>query len=299
VPIPMENPAKYLAALASGEAYRDGCLIKDSATKRILSHLKEGDLTRLGPSVLRPFDLLTGAGAAASVVGLGVSVAGFALVLSRLNRLENNLNDALGRLRAEVERVQLTLDLLQMAELHAAWERLEGAGRTSLPGRPRSLLESADETFQRYRNYYHQLINRLRPQDQPRLGLPQVRELYGRFFACCQAELEANFLLGDFAQWRHRHGAIARQAAEACGFDAPAALRSRLAALKNFHENDLQATRLEVRLTRDFCRENQARLATADAEVRWVEARKISPEDYLEELRGAVGMGLVLVPHDG
>jgi hypothetical protein len=44
------------------------------------------------------------------------------MVVRRLGHLEHNLNEALGRLKAEVERVQLTLDLLQMAELRSAWE---------------------------------------------------------------------------------------------------------------------------------------------------------------------------------
>src|SRR5689334_926691 len=98
---------------------------------------------------------------------------------------------------------------------------------TGVTDRSVRLLERADETFQKYRNFYHQLVVRLRPLEQPELALPQTRQLYGRFFACCQAELEANFLLGDFAQWRYRHGVIASQAGEVCGFDARAALSTR------------------------------------------------------------------------
>src|SRR4051794_32784562 len=123
MPIPMEIPAKFLQAVAEGSAERCGCLLRDAATKRILGHLKEvgqlpGLLSRMPlPSVLgvggvaqigRWIDhhaqlkhiqvaldklrLVSTVGAVASVAGLGVSVAGFAIVLNRLQRLESQLN---------------------------------------------------------------------------------------------------------------------------------------------------------------------------------------------------------------
>src|SRR4051812_6452163 len=113
--IPMGIPAALLRAVIDGRALRYGCLVKDVATGRILGHLK--DVGRLSATLAGiPLDpvttavqlgqwidthgqlrhirqtldhlhLISSVGAVASVVGLGVSVAGFAMVLRRLDRL--------------------------------------------------------------------------------------------------------------------------------------------------------------------------------------------------------------------
>jgi hypothetical protein len=49
--------------------------------------------------------MLRTAGAVASITGRGVSVTGFAVVLRRLERLEQNLNEAMQGLRAVAERL--------------------------------------------------------------------------------------------------------------------------------------------------------------------------------------------------
>src|SRR5262245_26542925 len=137
----MEIPEKFLPAVTRGEVARSGCILKNVASGRIVGHLKQvGDLAPQLMQALGPLQLTSGVGAVASIAGLGVSVAGFALVLRRLGQLEHNLNEALGRLKAEVERVQLTLDLLNMAELRSAWEQLQGAGWAALEWRSRGLL---------------------------------------------------------------------------------------------------------------------------------------------------------------
>lgn len=114
-----------------------------------LSHLKLGEIQ----DSLNFLHLIGSAGAVAGIANLGVSVAGFAEVLRRLNRLEHNLNQGMDRLRAEVEKVRLTLDMLQMAELRAAWELLGAAEQTDRPGRSADLLQDADKTFHKYRYY--------------------------------------------------------------------------------------------------------------------------------------------------
>jgi hypothetical protein len=160
MPIPMQVPSQFLPAVIAGTVVRHGCILKDRSTGRIVGHLKEvgqagawlagaprnplaagaAALARVGQWVdthrqlsrireaLEHLRLVSSVGAAASVAGLGVSVAGFAVVLSRLRRLEQNLNRGMDALRAEVERLHLKLDLLQMAELTAAWQQLAGAG---------------------------------------------------------------------------------------------------------------------------------------------------------------------------
>jgi hypothetical protein len=76
-----------------------------------------------------------------------------------------------------------------------------------------------------------------------------------------------------------------------CGFDARGVLRSRADSLGPFQGDEIQALGREVALTRGFCREDGARLATADAEVRWLESRSVTPEAYFKGLDGATDRG--------
>ena len=327
MPIPMEVPARFLADMVSGAVVRYGCILKDAASGRIVGHLKEvgqatvllsrlplpslGMVAQVGQwldthaqlrhiqTALSQLQLIGTVGAVAGVAGLGVSVAGFALVLNRLDRLESRLNDAMGTLRAEVERLHLKLDLLAAAELRSAWERLDGAASTDRPERVAESLKEADGVFQRYRHYYHALLTELRPASRPQLSFAQVRQLYGRFFACAAAELEANFLLHDFARWRHRHEAIVGQLNDGCVPDARDMLRRRVEALGLVPQGELEEMRREAGWTCEAVRESVDRLRTAGEEVRWVEERGLSPAEYIRALREAPDEGVVLLRHRG
>ena len=301
MPIHMEVPAQFLQAIIDGRLASYGCVVKNVASGRIVGHLKEVGLETLCQSggALRHLHLIGSVGAAASVIGLGVSVAGFGLVLRRLDRLEHNLNQAVGRLRAEVEQVHLKLDMLQMAELRTAWEQLAGARRSVDMARTADLLWAADKVFQKHRHYYFELISELRPLEQVRLELPHARELLGRFLACGQAELEANFLLNDLEHWRYRHEMIVRQVQEVCDLDARKVLHARVDALGLVPGTWLQELRQQVEVTRDFCQESKARVETASAEVEWLEQNRTSPEAYLLEVEQAPDEGVVLVRHRG
>ena len=247
--------------------------------------------------MLEQLQLVGSVGAVAGIAGLGVSVAGFAVVLRRLKRLEQNLNGAMGRLRAEVEQLHLMFDMLQMAELTLAWQSLDGASHTDRPERRAELLKDADRCFQKYRNYYYALIMVMGPLNRPELTLPQVRELYGRFFCCALAELEANFLLHDFAQWHYRHEAIGRQLADACAADWVAVLRCRVEALGSVTQAELDALKQQILVTRDVCRENHERILTAKGEVDWLDRHGVAPAEYLRALRDVrEGRGIRLFP---
>ena len=113
-------PAKLLAAVAAGDAYVDGAVVKDVVTNQILAHMQPTQ--RLANQVLNvglntvanPVTMVSSLvnnvqllqvkhmvealqqvatiGAAASVLNLGVSVGGFALVLRSLNKLDGKVD---------------------------------------------------------------------------------------------------------------------------------------------------------------------------------------------------------------
>jgi hypothetical protein len=174
------------------------------------------------------------------------------------------------------------------------------------------LLKQADQTFQTHRNYYYSMISELRPLARSELSLPQVGELYSRFIACGLAELEANFLLGDFSQWYYRHRLIVEQLKGVCGIGEndgrqitepqisthlQQGLRDRVSSLGLATGSELEELQNQSLVIRDFLAENLARVITADAEVRWVEQKGIKPDEYIRALRAAPDEGIVLIPH--
>jgi hypothetical protein len=61
--------------------------------------------------------------------------------------------------------------MLQMADLQAAWQCLDGADHTRVTGRSSQLLKEADQTFQKYRNFYYALIQEMQSVTRPELSL--------------------------------------------------------------------------------------------------------------------------------
>ena len=330
MPIPMEIPAHLFLGVMDGSLIRIGCTVRDVATGQIVAHLKElpgvlrllsgfpynpvlggaGTLLQMGQwidthsqlkqiqGLLQNLQLVTSIGAIASVAGLGVSVAGFAMVMRRLDRLEQKLNRGLEKIRAEVERLHLRMDMLEMAELQTAWQRLAGAPATTLMGREAELLKDADRTFQKYRNYYHSLIVGLKPAYRSELTLPQVRELFGRFVACAVAELDANFLLGDFRQWHFRHASICDQIKTIAEFDDRTVFADRIGAIGIATESEQKSLHDQVLSTRQFCSETIDRIVTSAEEIRWVERQGMTPQDYLREFQSAPDGSIVMIPHE-
>ncbi len=329
MPIPMQVPSQFVGRVLTGEVVRHGCILKEVANGRIVGHLKEvgrasillaeAPVNPLATGVkivaqigrwidthvqlkqiqltLQRLQLISTAGVIVSVAGLGASLAGFALVLQRLSRLEQNLNQAMQGLRADIERLHLRFDLLEMGELRTAQQQLDGARHCDQNGRATELLKDADRTFQKHRNYYYTLITELRPAYQPKLSLAQVRELYGRLFVCSLAELEANLRLGDLPQWHFRHAEITKQLEVACGVDDKEILRRRHDGLGLATQQERENLKEQAVFTRDFCRENRDRIATAEEEVKWLERSGLSWEQYSRELEAAPDEGVLLILH--
>jgi len=269
--ISMEIPNQFLSRINSGSASRIGRRICATATGRTFGHLKEVG-TQSGAALA---GILGSAGAIASVAGLGVSVAGFTLVMNRLNRLEHNVMRGMEEIRAAVGQLQGKLEMLDMARIKTAAEQLMDGRHGSNP-RHRAKLQLADATFQVYRNYYSVLISNIRPLQNLGIALPAGRSLLGRFLVCAQAELEINLLLEDYEQWHARHARIKLQVAELFAFEPRKEFRERAGTIELLSRRDLTQLRDEIAFTHEFCRESQARIETADSEVKWLQIRRIA-----------------------
>jgi len=166
--IPFEPPDRFLTELLAGSLRRIGTTIRDAQTGRMVGHLQE---TRLLPELMQKclptagggpagfilqagqlvssiganiqleqvktmllaLKLMTGATLAASVAGIGVSAAGFALVLRRLGQLEHNL----AGVQREVVAARLVAERIDIRIATHDWARIE------------SLLTRGDEAWVR------------------------------------------------------------------------------------------------------------------------------------------------------
>jgi hypothetical protein len=166
----MQVPPEFWAKVASGGAFVEGSLVKDAVTKQVLTHLQPtGALTKAlvgsgGNPYLAVANTVSGfasnvqleqikgmlstlqtiatIGAAASVLNLGVSIGGFALVLSKLRAMDAKL-DGIAR---QLDAIARTLDTDFRARGYSALNRAESAFElSSLAERKRYWQEAERE----------------------------------------------------------------------------------------------------------------------------------------------------------
>ena len=163
----MQVPPEFWAKIADGAAFVEGSLVKDSATKLILTHLQPtSQLTNVlanaagGPlggvtavsslaanaqlvqikSLLESLQTVATIGAAASVLNLGVSIGGFALVLTRLRAMDAKLDG----IAQKIDAIAKTLDTDFRAKGYSALNRAESAFELSSPAERKRYWQEAE-----------------------------------------------------------------------------------------------------------------------------------------------------------
>lgn len=140
---PLVIPSEYVEGVQSGRIERFGGVLRDAMTKRIIAHLKEvsqsaresegvanpllGEISKalgsatkgqgiaganMAPQMLSSVLQLSQIGAAASVLNLGVSVAGFAYMGYKLHQLQKSMSAMQESMDAGFDRVEAKLDAI-------------------------------------------------------------------------------------------------------------------------------------------------------------------------------------------
>ena len=232
----MTVPATLLADVASGAAYVTGALVKNGATHQILAHLQPTSLLSHAFSLaasgpLAPLQLIStlgqsfqlfkiqqmldtvrtvaSIGAAASVLNLGVSVGGFALVLSALKQADAKLD----AIQTAVQALTRNADAAFFARITTTLRRCEEGFELTSRERSHRWLEVEKDLDHLIGAVFKHLVlagitlERIpRAGDAPdveqwrRIAQPDVLQQLGRLFSLAAARTEALLCLQRPAQ---------------------------------------------------------------------------------------------------
>jgi hypothetical protein len=187
------------------------------------------EVAKIGPA-LEALQLVSTVGAITSVANVGVSIAGFAVVLKRLNRIEGKLDQmmtTLAGLRSAIQSLGSTVESFILARLAAAKENLDRSVAAVTERERIALARDARRLFQESRLRYLELWRLVEPWRSPEIEIATAMELQGRYIASAIGELQSEFILGDTGAFIHASRSTAKDLRETMALDAQAALRVR------------------------------------------------------------------------
>jgi hypothetical protein len=320
VPAALSNPLIY---------ERVGAVIKETATGKIVGHIQQlggWDLLRHVPipggnplglateaiqmaqlakiqQTLNTVQTLATVGAVASVASLGVSIAGFAIVLSKLNRMEGKLDQMLAqtaKVRGLVESLHVKVDALPMAALKARLETVSMA-RLYEESRRRDCLHDAIQKLSELRHYYGALLTNQQFCSMGTANLVALLDTQERLVAACEGELFAEFLLGGdprviTERWRHQNDVF-----DAIAWSTPQSLYQ-LAEQGDrdagvFLVTSATERQSKVAMLGDIRAESKARLASLPELASFLNNRGVSTLEYIRTIedRSTSGEPLLVV----
>jgi hypothetical protein len=274
LPIPGGNPLALVVKAAE--------LIADGIQIAQLEHLRQ---------VLNVVRSLASVGAVASVASFGVSVGGFAIVMSKLNRMDGKLDRLLGeaaRVRKLVESLHVKVDALPMARLRAALEAVELALHYD-PVRRREELRRSIAKLSELRHHYALLLADAQFCSLGTENLLALLDTHERLVAACNGELVAEFHLSGSAQLIENRWNLQRELLENVAWRTPAELYE--LAEQGDHDAGVwmvtpaAARRAKVEALTQVRRESVNRLASVAPLASLLEGRGVSADAYVRELQ--------------
>jgi len=291
-------PEEFMQGINDGSIVRTGAQLRNASSGSLAGFLKV-----VGPmdSQAQMISELLGlnVSAASSVATLGVSAAGFEMVIDRLKCIESKLDLVANEIRSVHEllkKMDFKWDMLTVGKLISASERLMTAEHTEGENRKILLLNEANSEFSKLRGYLFSLISQLRPAFNADLNIEEVRDLLSRYFTAAIGQLHSEFLLNDLGAYRKTLNFISDQSKEITGFDVLEVFRARSDSRPplelNFDHKQLMG---EVKSLKSYVTETVDRIHSYNVELDFIEQNNISTDDYLEFLRNQEP-GIVLIP---
>ncbi len=153
-------PALVSQGLMNGSLERVGGVVRDSSSKQVVMWLQEGgsevSKALANPPMAGGANALTAANSLLATANLGVSVAGFAMVLQQLNRI----SDQIRAVEAKVDRISHKLDDQALAQLKAGINACQNAVELNDPTLRIQMAGQALTTLHAARQFFNQQVVR-------------------------------------------------------------------------------------------------------------------------------------------
>lgn len=332
----MVEPAIYLAQIAAGKIVRYGAILKDANTGQIVGHLKEAGgmgelLSSVAPSALmlsnpvtavasvagvlgdvyqgvqlhqiqetlKGLGMMTNIAAFSSVAGLGVSVAGFALVNKKLNTMDSKLDSIasdVSIIMRAVDELKISWQEMSNAQLQKATQDLITAEKAETDARTMDLAKEAASGFSLLRNYYHNLLSAEGLYSDIALNVGNLQEIISRYNFTCIGLLQAELITGDLGSYRSRLDLILADQSSLLKFSPREVYQGRCDKLAELTlDHDYEGLSNSLVGLNQYTEETCARVEGYSTELEYLEQSGMSVNDYLRELRDHE-TGIVLIP---
>ena len=153
-------PALVAQGLMNGSLERVGGVVRDSSSKQVVMWLQEGgsevSKALANPPLAGGANALAAANPLLATANLGVSVAGFAMVLQLLNRV----SDQIRAVEAKVDRISHKLDDQALAQLKAGINACQNAVELNDPTLRIQMAGQALTTLHAARQFFNQQVVR-------------------------------------------------------------------------------------------------------------------------------------------
>ncbi len=290
---------KFAAALIPGGGLLSAMSEIPAAVKTVAEVVKLAPaLMSIGPA-LQALQVVSAIGAVASVANLAVSIAGFALVLRRLDRLDHKLDAMLVTLREDLRDLAAQLDDLSMTQLLAGRDSLERALAATTDDERMISARSARDRFQHVRMACLAVWKRTSPWTNLKMSVAAARELQERYVVAAVGELQATFILGDAGAFTHVARASAADVRDVMALAPIEALRARTAPTAAIVSDlpayatqvrDLPALAADLGAAADATAANAQRLAAFEADAELPALLEMPGHQLLRAMRDAPGV---------
>jgi hypothetical protein len=238
---------------------------------------------------LEALQLTTNIAAVSSIATLGVSVAGFAVVTSKLNKIGSKLDgvaDSIAVIRKALEKSAIQWEAMSTARLQRAAEFICSAEKADNGEIRNDYLRKAVEDFSLMRPYYSALLGTDGLFSDVDLSVEQLQELIAKYTFCCMGLLHAAFMRGDLGSYRSFLESIESEFSDIVSFSPKElylARSDRLDVLAIDYDHKAQSEAL-IGLSR-YNAETVARIESHRVELEYLENNDLTVDEYLSALR--------------
>lgn len=330
-PFNFDYPEKFLTALAVGQIKRYGSIIKDTASGKILGHLKEvggigleisnlipinpiGVVMNIASSIsksngiskikesLELLNLISSVGATSSIVSLGISCAGFSIALDRLKRMESKMDSTLERIESLIGQNLFKTDAIAIAKIRRALNMLDDADNATESNKL-IYINQAELDFKLMRNYFYVMLSQATPWLNTEFSLDAVVDLYNKYIICGMGEIASAFKRGDLKLAQSIARRFELEARTVSTFDIRRVYDVRLEViLKNKSVINQKACQLDlnnqIKYLVDMINETNHRIDSCHHEFFMLEHMGLEPNLYMSFLKDISEPNVIIIPID-